>query len=145
MQPLVEEEGLEMVELQFSAAGAASVLRVFVDRAGGVTLGQCASISKKLGDFLDTEDLISSRYTLEVSSPGLDRPLTTAQDFKRKIGEKIRLVLTESTDGKTEMVGKIEKVQDKNLVILESSEKAGSRAQTRVIPLDKVVRAKIIL
>ncbi len=145
MQPLVEEEGLEMVELQFSTAGAASVLRVFVDRRGGVTLGQCASISRKLGDFLDTEDLIPTRYTLEVSSPGLDRPLTTAADFKRKIGEKVRLVLTESTNGKTEMVGKIENVQDKDLFFLESSDKAGSQEQTRVIPLDRVARAKIIL
>jgi ribosome maturation factor RimP len=145
VQPLVEEEGLEMVELQFSASGAASILRVFVDRAGGVTLGQCASISRKLGDFLDTEDLIPTRYTLEVSSPGLDRPLTTAADFKRKIGEKVRIVLTESTDGKTEMVGKIENVQEKNLVFLEWSDEAGSQGQARVIPLDRVARAKIIL
>jgi ribosome maturation factor RimP len=145
VQPLVEEEGLEMVELQFSPASGAPVLRVFVDRAGGVTLGQCAIISRKLGDFLDTEDLIPTRYTLEVSSPGLDRPLTTAADFKRKIGEKVRIVLTESMDGKTEMAGKIESVQERDLVLLESPDETGPEEQTRVIPMDRIARAKIIL
>jgi ribosome maturation factor RimP len=145
VRPLVEEEGLEMVELQFSPAGAASVLRVFVDRAGGVNLGQCATVSRKLGDFLDTEDLIPTRYTLEVSSPGLERPLATAADFRRKIGEKLRIVLTEPVDGQAEMTGKVEKVQGQDLVLLESSDEAGPEKKTRVIPIDRIARAKIIL
>jgi ribosome maturation factor RimP len=145
VEPLVEEEGLEMVELQFSPAGPASVLRVFVDRTGGVTVGQCALISRKLGDFLDTENLIPTRYTLEVSSPGLDRPLTAAADFKRKTGEKVRIFLKEPVDGKTEMLGKIDNVQEQSLVFLESSHEAGPEGRRRVIPFDRVARAKIIL
>jgi len=109
--PLVQEEGLEVVELQFSQAGPASVVRVFVDKVGGVTLDQCAFISRKLGDFLDTEDLIPGRYTLEVSSPGLDRPLTKGADFRRKIGERVRIFLKATEDGKMELVGEIKGVQ----------------------------------
>jgi len=144
IQSLVEEEGLEVVELQFSQAGPASVLRVFVDKTGGVTVGQCALISRKLGDFLDTEDLIPSRYTLEVSSPGVDRPLTTCADFRRKVGERVRIVLKATVDGKTEVVGKIKDLREQNLVLWESDE-ADPEGQERVIPLDRVARAKIIL
>ncbi len=143
VEPLVAEEGLELVELMFSAAGPASILRIFVDKSGGVTLDECASLSRKLGDYLDMENLISSRYTLEVSSPGLDRPLITNSDFRRKVGEKVRILLKEQIDGKTEMVGRIKNLEERTLILLESSS-GKPELEELVIPLDKVAKAKII-
>lgn len=143
VEPLIREDGLEMVEFQFLESRPVCTLRIFVDKLGGVTLDQCASLSRKLGDFLDTEDLISRRYTLEVSSPGLDRPLVSGADFKRKIGETIRVYLKEEVDGKVEMVGIIKDLEGENLVLTESSEKSPEE-QERTIPLEKVTKAKII-
>jgi ribosome maturation factor RimP len=143
IEPLVQEEGLDLVEFRFSQAEPASVLRIFVDKAGGVSVDQCASLSRKLGDFLDTEDLISSRYTLEVSSPGLDRPLACGADFKRKMGERIRVFLKEKVDGRMEMVGIIKDLKQENLVLAESSEESRKEREL-VIPLEKVSKAKII-
>jgi ribosome maturation factor RimP len=141
--PLVEEEGLEIVEFEFSGTGSSSVLRIFVDKSGGVNIEQCASLSRKLGDFLDTEDLIPGRYTLEISSPGLDRPLASSEDFRRKVGEKVRVFLKEKLDGKTELEGRIKDIQKQNLLLIESY---GGKKQEeeRMIPLEKVAKAKII-
>ncbi len=69
IKPLVEEEDLELVDLDFYEGGSSSVLRIYVDRTGGVTIDQCANLNRKIGDYLDTEDLIPHRYLLEVSSP----------------------------------------------------------------------------
>ncbi len=144
LRPLVEEDGLEIVDLEFPQAGSASVLRIYVDRVGGVTVGQCASLSRKVSDFLDTEDLIPGRCTLEVSSPGLERPLAASSDFKRKIGEKVRVFFTEEMDGTTEVEGRIKDLQQENLILLESPRGRGENTKERIIPLEKVAKAKII-
>jgi ribosome maturation factor RimP len=143
IEPLVEEEGLDIVEFKFSGTGSSSVLRIFVDKSGGVTVDQCASLSRKLGDFLDMEDLIPGRYTLEVSSPGLDRPLASGEDFKRKIGEKVKVFLKEKWDGKTELEGRIKDIQKQSLLLVESSG-GEKQEEERIIPLEKVAKAKII-
>jgi ribosome maturation factor RimP len=143
IEPLVEEEGLDIVEFKFSRTGSSSVLRIFVDKPGGVTVDRCASLSRKLGDFLDMEDLIAGRYTLEVSSPGLDRPLVSGEDFKRKIGEKVKVFLKEKLDGKTEWEGRIKDIQNLNLLLAESSGE-NNNDEERIIPLEKVAKAKII-
>ena len=84
---IVEAEGMEVVEVRFGR----STLQVFIHREGGVSLGDCETVSRLLSVALDVEDCIPFRYTLEVSSPGLDRPLKTARDFTRVIGRRIRL------------------------------------------------------
>jgi ribosome maturation factor RimP len=145
IKPLVEEEDLELVDLEFFKGGPQSVLRIYVDRAGGVTVDQCANLSRKLGDFLDIEDLIPHRYMLEVSSPGLDRPLTKDADFRRKIGKKVKIFLKEKVGGKTELVGKIKNLEGETLFLLIESTKAGSNEEKEeVIPLNQVAFAKIV-
>lgn len=142
---LVEEDGLEIVDLKFFERGPASVLRIYVDKAGGVTVGQCANLSRRIGDFLEIEDLIPSRYTLEVSSPGLDRPLFSGADFKRKIGERVRVFLKEEVSGKMELLGKIKNLEGENLLLLVESKASGlNNAKQEVIPLKKVAKAKIM-
>jgi ribosome maturation factor RimP len=145
VKPLVEEENSELVELEFFEAGRASVLRIYVDRPGGVTVDQCASLSRKIGDFLDTEDLIPGRYTLQVSSPGLDRPLVCGADFKRKIGEKVRLLVKQKVGGRMELVGKIKDFEGDNLhLTVESAASGPDEGEEEIIPLMKVAKGQIM-
>ncbi|MCK4403973.1 MAG: ribosome maturation factor RimP [candidate division Zixibacteria bacterium] len=145
IEPLAEEDGLEIVDLKFFEGGPTSVLRIYVDKAGGVTVDQCANLSRKIGDFLEIEDLIPSRYTLEVSSPGLDKPLTTGADFKRRIGEKVKVFLREKVGGKMELLGKIKNLDGENLFLLVESPASGpDEGAEEIIPLKKVAKAKII-
>jgi ribosome maturation factor RimP len=145
IQPLVEEDGLEIVDLEFFEGGPASILRIYVDKAGGVTVAQCANLSRRIGDFLDIEDLIPHRYMLEVSSPGLDRPLVYGADFKRKIGEKVKVFLKEEVGGKMELVGKIKNLEGENLRLLVQSPASGvHEGAEEIIPLKKVAKAKIM-
>jgi ribosome maturation factor RimP len=151
--PLVKEENLELVELEFSSGGPRSSLRIYVDKPAprcgvrrGVTIDECANLSRKVSDFLDMEDLIPYRYNLEVSSPGLDRPLTKKEDFVRRVGEKVRVLLDEPIDGKMELVGVIKNLQEDTLYLSTKPEGANSveGEEEKVIPFSKVKRAKII-
>ncbi len=145
IEPLVEEGGLEIVDFEFFQGGPASVLRIYVDREGGVTVDQCANLSRKISDFLDMEDLIPHRYLLEVSSPGLDRPLCTSADFKRKIGKRVKVFLKEEVGGKMELLGKIKTLEGENLhLLIESSASGMDEGTEEIIPLKKVAKAKIM-
>lgn len=146
IKTVVEDEDLELVDLEFFEGGPASVLRVYVDKAGGVTVDQCAHLSRRIGDFLDIEDLIPHRYLLEVSSPGLDRPLTSGADFKRKMGEKVKVYMKEAVGGKIEVIGKIKNSDEENLFLsIESPKESSVDEEERVIPLKNVTSAKIML
>jgi ribosome maturation factor RimP len=89
--PIIGEFGVELVELQVIGRMQRPILRVFVDKIGGVTMDDCAVVSRRLALELDTVDIIETSYTLEVSSPGLDRPLLTPADFHRREGKEVRL------------------------------------------------------
>lgn len=145
VKPLVEEDGLELVELNFFEGKSSSILRVYVDKFGGVTLDECAKLNRKIGDYLETENLISRRYLLEVSSPGLDRPLKSAGDFQRKIGEKIKVFLKEKEQGANELIGRIKDIRDDNLILQIETQnfKPGETAE-KIIPLDQIDWAKIV-
>jgi ribosome maturation factor RimP len=145
LQPLVEEEDLELVEVEFSEAGPASILRMYVDRAGGVSVDHCARLSRTVSDFLDTENLIPDRYTLQVSSPGLERPLVCGADFRRKVGEKVTVFLKEKVGGKTQLVGKIKSLDGENLrLAVELPGTGPDQDSEEVIPLVKVAKAQIV-
>ena len=104
--PLVTALGMELVETQFRLEGQRWVLRFFIDRAGGVTVDDCATVSRRLDDWLEEEALIRHAYTLEVSSPGLERPLRKPEDFVRFAGRRVRLRLhRDEGQGKTLTVG----------------------------------------
>ncbi|KPK99611.1 MAG: hypothetical protein AMJ90_09225 [candidate division Zixibacteria bacterium SM23_73_2] len=135
--PLIQKQGYELVDLKLKGSGPPSVLRIYVDKAGGITLDECARLSKKLSDYLDLEDLINHRYTLEVSSPGLDRPLVTEGDFRRKIGEQVKVFLKSPLDEKTKLEGKIVDFKDGKVFLNKGKE-------VEVIPLEKIQKAKIL-
>jgi ribosome maturation factor RimP len=91
VEPLLEEEGVELVDLELKGSPGRLILRIFIDEEGGITIDRCTEISRKLSDLLDRKDPIPGRYTLEVSSPGVDRPLVQPRDFRRNVGREVRV------------------------------------------------------
>ncbi len=144
--PLVKEENLELVDLEFSPGGPKSLLRIYVDKPRGVTIDECANLSRKISDFLDMEDLIPHRYNLEVSSPGLDRPLVKEEDFIKKVGEKVRVFLKEPVNGKLDLVGEIKKFEEETLYLSTQSEGAETAGmeEERGVPFSNILKAKIV-
>jgi ribosome maturation factor RimP len=112
LQSLLKTLGLELFDLQFRREGHGWVLRVFIDSQEGVTLDHCSDVSRQLGHYLDVEDFIDHPYHLEVSSPGLERPLRSLEDFNRFLGEKARVRLHDAVDGVKVFEGVIEDLID---------------------------------
>ncbi len=136
--PLIKEEDLELVELDLVGKPPHYILRIFVDKVGGVNVEECAGLSRSLSDYLDTEDLIQGRYTLEVSSPGLERPLLSLDDFRRKIGEQVKVELKSPLDEKKEIKGEIVEVRENEVVIALEDE-------VKTIPWDRIDKGRIII
>jgi len=93
------------------------VLRLFIDREGGVTLDDCASVSRQVSAYLEVEDLIDHTYNLEVSSPGLERPLKRADDFIRFAGRRARIKLRQPLDGQRVFIGTLQGLRENNVVL----------------------------
>ncbi len=91
VDPILEDFGLECVEIEFKRETQGQVLRIFIDKEGGVNLDDCASVSRELGAVLEIDDPVPGAYRLEVSSPGLDRPLKTPRDFERFAGQPVTI------------------------------------------------------
>jgi ribosome maturation factor RimP len=89
--PLAAQEGLELIDVEIGGGGGRQVLRVFIDKANGVSLDDCTSVSRAVSAALDVEDPIQGAYDLEVSSPGLDRPLRTPEHFHKFLGSRVRV------------------------------------------------------
>ena len=135
---IIEKEGLELVELSISDRGHKTLVRVFADRpGGGISIDECARLSGKLSDWFDLENVFERAYILEVSSPGLDRPLASRRDFERKLGRELRVWL--SQNGQTlEVSGKLLAVGEDGLLLqTDAGEKRFS--------FETVVRGKEIL
>jgi ribosome maturation factor RimP len=116
--------GLEIVDLEFLGGGKARMLRVFLDRpaAGtdplaGVTHEDCAHFSREFGTVLDVEDVMPGAYTLEVSSPGLDRKLVKPADFTRFTGSRLKLTMRQPVNGNRHFEGRLEKFEDGRLTL----------------------------
>jgi ribosome maturation factor RimP len=112
LQSLLPTMGLALFEVQFRKEGHGWVLRVFIDSESGVTLNHCSDVSRELGHFLEVEDLIDHAYHLEVSSPGLERPLKSTGDFVRFQGKKARVKVHDEIEGRKVLEGIIEDVVD---------------------------------
>jgi len=97
--------GLELVEVQYRQEGHGWVLRLFIDGSGGIGIDECAKVSREMNVFLDVEDLIPNAFHLEVSSPGLERPLRDIDDVKRFLGKKARVKVRHPIDGVKVFVG----------------------------------------
>lgn len=138
VQPILASLGLDLVEVRYAGHGRRGILRIFIDREGGVTLEECEQAHRLLGHALDVADPIPHGYTLEVSSPGLDRPLRHGKDFIRHRGERARVHLLEPFEGKQEWVGEIQGVREETLVLDVSKER------TLALPLTQVQYGKLL-
>lgn len=105
IEPVLEHERFELVDVVFRSESGRWVLRVFIDKPQGVNLEDCASISRRIGDVIDVEDIIPHGYSLEVSSPGLDRVLKKERDFQRFAGRTAKIVMKESREGRKNFKG----------------------------------------
>jgi ribosome maturation factor RimP len=115
--PILRELGLEAVDIEFKRSGKRWLLRLYIDREEGVTISDCERVSRELGRLLDVEDLIEHAYTLEVSSPGLTRPLRKREDFVRYHGKACRIVTREKVEGRNDIRGTIGAVTDDSVEI----------------------------
>ena len=116
-ETLVVSEGMELVDLEYRRQGPRWVLRLFIDREGGVTIHDCANISKELGDLLDVKDIIPQAYVLEVSSPGLNRPLRKKEDFSRFAEQKVQLRLVTPVEGRKKIVGNLVGIENETVIV----------------------------
>ncbi len=141
--PILVSMGLELVDIEFGrVSGSNAVLRLFIDKDGGVTLDDCAGVSRELSLILDVEDVIACNYTLEVSSPGLDRPLKKQSDYDRFVGRLIKVrtyqpFLDDSGNKRKTFLGKLEGLVD-GIVKMTLNE-----GQSASIPIERIAKANL--
>lgn len=103
--PLMEEHHFELVDVEYVKEAGNWYLRAYIDKEGGITVDDCETVSRRLGDWLDEKDFIADSYILEVSSPGLGRPLKKEKDFKRSIGKDVDIKLYKPLNKKKDYTG----------------------------------------
>ena len=141
-KPLVSSLGMELVEIEFKREGRTMVLRLYIDREGGVSLDDCAAVSRELSAVLDVEETVPGKYALEVSSPGLNRPLKTLEDYQRYTGRLIKIKTREPLADdqgnlRKTFLGELEGIEG-DFVRMRLRE--GQKAR---IPLDSVAKANL--
>ncbi len=136
---LLPAMGLELFDVQFRREGHGWVLRLVVDREEGVKLDDCSRVSRETSDFLDVEDIIEHPYHLEVSSPGLERPLRTVEECRRHLGKKARFKVKEEVDSRRVIIGELQSI-DKDEISVLSEE-----GETLKLNWENVQKARLTL
>ena len=117
IQPLIDENHFELVDVEWVKEGANWYLRVFIDKEGGITVDDCELVSRAFEETLDREDYISENYIFEVSSPGLDRPLKKEKDFARSIGEEVEIRTYRPINRQKEFIGFLKEYDQETVTI----------------------------
>lgn len=134
--PIIDENQFELVDVEYVKEGANWYLRVYADKEGGININDCVLISRALEAKLDEEDFIADAYILEVSSPGLGRPLKKDKDFKRSIGQAVELKLYKAEDKQKEFEGILIDYSDDTVTLeIDDSEKVFERKNIAMIRL----------
>ena len=115
--PILWAMGIDLVEVAIGGQGPRTIVRVFIDKPGGVTLNDCERVHLSLGPALDVADPIPHSYTLEVSSPGLDRPLRTLGDYRRLLGKLVNLKLIRPWEGQWRVIGRVKAAEETGLTL----------------------------
>ena len=121
LEPILEANHFELVDVEYVKEGASWYLRAYIDKPGGITVDDCEIVNRALGDLLDEHDFIEESYILEVSSPGLGRPLKKERDFARSLGEEVEIRTYRMVNKQKEFRG-ILKAYDKDTVTIETEE-----------------------
>lgn len=136
LEPAVAAMGLELADIDLYL-GRRGVLRLYIDRAGGVTVDDCQRVSEQVGALLDVEDPLPGSYTLEVSSPGFDRRLRTQAHFERFVGERVRIELRDAREGRRNFTGRLTGLESGNVLL----EVDGEMWQ---LPLNDIAVARLV-
>jgi len=115
--PVVEGLGYEFVGLEYFSGSSPAILRIYIDHEQGITVDDCAAVSRQISAVLDVEDPIAGEYTLEVSSPGMDRPLFIAAHYQQFLGDMIKCKLRMPQDGRRNFTGKLLEASDDKIVL----------------------------
>jgi ribosome maturation factor RimP len=134
---VVQAQGLELVHVEFLPKGRSSLLRLYIDKPGGVSVDDCQRVSRHLSLLLEVEDFIDQHYILEVSSPGIERPLFKAEDYRRFSGKEIRLVTHGKIEGRKNFTGLLKGFSE-GIVDLEC------QGVSYRIPLQEVKKANLV-
>jgi len=136
VEPILESQGFELVDLEYQRESRGWVLRIYLDREGGVSLDDCAGISHEVGAVLEVKDLIPSAYILEVSSPGLTRPLKKPEDFNKFRNQMVKIKLYEPLDGRKNFKGTL-------LGLEEDRVRVEVEQQVYELPLQRIAKANL--
>ncbi len=143
IHPLIKENGLFLVELKVLRKGRDVCVEILVDKPlGGISLAECSSVNRKINDTIEEKGIIAENYTIEVSSPGLDRPLTTSNDFQRIIGRCVRIFLSRPVADKIEYEGLILKIEMNNLILDLGQDLGQNRIE---IPMETIKTGKQVI
>lgn len=137
LTPVVEALGYKCWGIEYAAQGRHSVLRVYIDHENGILVDDCEVVSRQLSAVMDVEDPISSEYTLEVSSPGIDRPLFTLEQFTQYIGEQVKIKLRSPVEERRSYQGLIRSVEDQDVVVQVDE-------YEYLLPIDLIEKANIL-
>lgn len=139
LEPTVNGLGLELLGIEFSPSAGSALLRIYIDAPGRpVAIEDCEAVSREISGSLDVNDPIATQYTLEVSSPGIDRPLFTPAHFAREIGQQVKVSLGLPQDGRRRLQGRLLRVEETDVVIdvdgREFSVAIGNIDKARLVP-----------
>lgn len=137
LAPVVEALGYQCWGIEFLSQGRHSLLRVYIDHSNGILVDDCEKVSRQLSGVLDVEDPISSDYTLEVSSPGLDRPLFTLEQYAANVGEQVKIKLRSPFEGRRNFQGLLRGVEEQDVVVLVDDHEY-------LLPIDMIDKANIV-
>jgi ribosome maturation factor RimP len=136
--PLASEADAELLDVEVRGQGSRQVVRLIADADGGLDIDTIARLSRRAGDALDEADVIPGSYTLEVTSPGADRPLRTTRDFARNVDREVRVLRREDLEGTRELVGTVQRADDHGVTLLVDGDEL-------TVPLDEVDHGKVVL
>lgn len=137
LTPVVELENCSIWGVEYLTSGRHTKLRLYIDRDGGVSVEDCERVSRRVADLLDVEDTISSRYTLEVSSPGMDRILFKPEQYAASIGEQVEVRLSFPFEGRKRFLGILAGLEDGEAVVRVDEDEY-------LLPLENVQRARVV-
>lgn len=123
LKPVVEDIGYELFDIAYSRGKARAMLRIYIEKEGGITIDDCEKVSREVGAILDLEDIIHSSYILEVSSPGIDRPIRSPEEFKKAIGKKVRIVTAEPVGKDSFFLGKVSDSSNEDIELILTQDK----------------------
>ena len=133
-QEVVSGLGFELVDIELTGNRSQQLIRIFIQKPEGILLSDCVAVSRELGELFDDKNVIENSYRLEVSSPGIERPLRKVQDFERYVGHRVRIRLKSKQEGKRRIVGKIVEVDDNMIRIIS---KNGQKASFSLADITK--------